>query len=67
MVERYRVDGLSSLLNAIEQRRQPNGKLFVLLCGSLDPKTGDSWCPDCVKGCGTCARPVVNISAKQPF
>ena len=49
-LERVKVEGLQELLEAVEQRKGSEEKLFVLFCGSVRPETGESWCPDCVKG-----------------
>ena len=49
-LERVKVEGLQELLEAVEQRKGAEEKLFVLFCGSVRPETGESWCPDCVKG-----------------
>ena len=49
-VEKVKVEGLQELLEAVEQRKGSEEKLFVLFCGSVRPETGESWCPDCVKG-----------------
>lgn len=55
-VEKVKVEGLQELLEAVEQRKGSEEKLFVLFCGSVRPETGESWCPDCVKG-----SPDVNV------
>ncbi|XP_004349465.1 hypothetical protein CAOG_02715 [Capsaspora owczarzaki ATCC 30864] len=44
-----RVAGLDQFRAAAETAKAANaGRLFALFCGSKDPATGNSWCPDCV-------------------
>ena len=49
-MERLSVEGIDSVLQAAEERQDKAGGVFILFCGSVQPDTGDSWCPDCVKG-----------------
>jgi len=36
--------------DATIEKLQGEDQLYVCLFGSEDPKTGESWCPDCVVG-----------------
>lgn len=49
-MERLSVEGIDSVLQAAEECQDKAGGVFILFCGSVQPDTGDSWCPDCVKG-----------------
>ena len=49
-MERFSVEGIDSVLQAAEERQSGTGGVFVLFCGSVQPESGESWCPDCVKG-----------------
>ena len=42
--------GLQQLLELLGRLEKEEGAVYVLFCGDRDPQTGDSWCPDCVKG-----------------
>ena len=46
-MERFSVDRLDGVLQAVEGRSED---VYLLFCGGLQPETGQSWCPDCVKG-----------------
>ncbi len=47
-VQRISVAGMAELLSMIEQHKGRD--IYVLFCGNKTPSTGESWCPDCVKG-----------------
>ena len=49
-LRRERAAGLQQLLELLERLEKEGGAVYVLFCGDRDPQTGDSWCPDCVKG-----------------
>ena len=49
-MERLVVLGLDALLQEIEKRQSGTEDVYILFCGSAQPETGESWCPDCVKG-----------------
>lgn len=49
-MERLSVEGIDPALEAAEERQDKAGGVFILFCGSVQQGTGDSWCPDCVKG-----------------
>ena len=40
--------GLPDLLDLLEQNKDSK-HIYILFCGESDD-TGESWCPDCVKG-----------------
>ena len=48
-MEQVSVGHLEELLQAIGSR-QDKRRIFLLFCGDVDAATGESWCPDCVKG-----------------
>ena len=41
------MEGLEAALAAAGSR---SGDVYFLFCGGVQPDTGHSWCPDCVKG-----------------
>ena len=47
-MEKVSVEGLDDLLAAVKQRE--GRVLYLFFCGTRSPETGESWCPDCVKG-----------------
>lgn len=49
-MERLSVEGIESVLLAAEERQDNAGGVFILFCGDVQQDTGESWCPDCVKG-----------------
>jgi hypothetical protein len=48
-VENVHVEGMADLEVALKNADTKN-PIFILFSGSVDPTTGESWCPDCVKG-----------------
>ena len=49
-LEKLTVKNLEALLQAVGQRKDNPGGVFLLLCGDVVPESGESWCSDCVKG-----------------
>lgn len=49
-MEHLSVEGIDAALQAVEEHQSNAGGVYVLFCGSVQQDTGDSWCPDCVKG-----------------
>ena len=49
-LERLSVGNLEALLQALGQRKDKPGGVFLLFCGDVVPESGESWCSDCVKG-----------------
>ncbi len=46
-LQRISVSSVVELLSAIEQHKED---VYVLFCGDVRQDTGESWCPDCVRG-----------------
>lgn len=49
-MEKLSVDCMEELLAALGERQNKEEKIYLLFCGNVDETTGESWCPDCVKG-----------------
>ena len=49
-MERLSVEGIEAVLQAAEERQSSSGGVFILFCGSVQPDSGESWCPDCIRG-----------------
>ena len=49
-LEKLSVNNLEALLQALGQRKDKPGGIFLLLCGDVVAESGESWCSDCVKG-----------------
>ena len=49
MVKQVLAQGFEDCLKRIDELKSLN-PLIIFFTGSEDPKTGESWCPDCVKG-----------------
>ncbi|ETO18237.1 hypothetical protein RFI_19042 [Reticulomyxa filosa] len=49
------VNGMDELNSRLEESSKKYARVWVLFCGTIDEKTGGSWCPDCVE-----ADPVIN-------
>ena len=43
-------EGTDELFSKLAENEGANGNVYVLFTGKEDPATGESWCPDCVKG-----------------
>eukprot|EP00096_Caligus_rogercresseyi_P003037 TRINITY_DN1555_c0_g1_i1.p1 TRINITY_DN1555_c0_g1~~TRINITY_DN1555_c0_g1_i1.p1 ORF type:complete len:123 (-),score=33.00 TRINITY_DN1555_c0_g1_i1:349-717(-) len=54
------VEGYDGFLSKVKEMEALGGNLVVLFTGSLDPKTGKSWCPDCVV-----AEPIIDSVFKD--
>ena len=46
-METLSVSGLEELVHTLGVRK---GDVYILFCGDSSEYTGQSWCPDCVKG-----------------
>lgn len=55
-------------LESIIANEGPTSKnIVVLFTGKVDPSTGESWCPDCVKADPIIEKCVLNIPAGNTF
>ena len=50
IMERLSVSGLEECLHALGTRKGGDKNIYLLFCGDVSQGTGESWCPDCVKG-----------------
>jgi hypothetical protein len=44
------VSGLDELVHTLGVRKGDEGNVYILFCGDVSKDTGESWCPDCVRG-----------------
>lgn len=50
-MEKLSVNGLEELLHSLGPRKGGDKKnIYLLFCGDVSEESGESWCPDCVKG-----------------
>ncbi len=49
-IERITVRFLEELLSKVGEWKSKTDKIYLFFCGDIDKVTGESWCPDCVKG-----------------
>ena len=49
-MEMLSVSGLEELVHTLGVREGDEGNVYILFCGDISKDTGESWCPDCVKG-----------------
>lgn len=49
-LERKEVEGLDNFLSLAEESKKAGKRVYGLFTGSKNSETGNSWCPDCVKG-----------------
>ena len=49
-MEMLSVSGLEELVHALGVRKGDEGNIYILFCGDISKDTGESWCPDCVRG-----------------
>ena len=49
MIKQVLAQGYDDCLAKIEENKG-SAPMYVFFTGSEDPKTGNSWCPDCVAG-----------------
>ena len=50
MAKHLTVEGFENFMKVVSENESAKKDIFVLFTGSIDDKTGKSWCPDCVTG-----------------
>ena len=55
-MEKLSVGCLEELLAVLGEQQKKGEKIYLLFCGDVDETTGESWCPDCVKGVCVCVK-----------
>lgn len=62
-IERLTVSCLEELLAKVGEWKSKADKIYLFFCGDKDKATGESWCPDCVKGvCNLTLQSMVQLS-----
>ena len=49
MAKQLACEGMAELESIIAKEGPTSKNIVVLFTGKVDPTTGESWCPDCVK------------------
>ena len=58
------MSGLEELLQALGTRKGEPKNIYLLFCGDVSKETGESWCPDCIKGMLLGNVGHINLTAK---